>query len=194
MAGSNRTHLIGVIAEERNDVDVLYQLTCKLIRENSFAFKTFIGHGCGKIRRNCRLWAETLIERGCKYVVVLHDLDRHTEADLRRQLERDLKGINAKISIVLIPAEEIEAWLLSDPDAIKVTFRMRKVPKISTQPETIRSPKEFLGSIVEKHSKTTYLNTIHNKSIATNVRLAAVNSRCPSFLPFPAFIKRVVGG
>lgn len=45
---------IGVIAEEASDIDVLYELTCKLTKENMFSFKRFIGHGCGKLRKNAQ--------------------------------------------------------------------------------------------------------------------------------------------
>ena len=53
MADSNSRFTIGVIAEEVNDVEVLYEMTCKIVSENSFSFKLFVGHGCGKLRRKC---------------------------------------------------------------------------------------------------------------------------------------------
>ena len=47
MAGSKKSSRLGVIAEEYNDIDVLYEYTAKLIAENSFRFLPFVGHGCG---------------------------------------------------------------------------------------------------------------------------------------------------
>ena len=103
MAASNSTNRIGVIAEEKNDVDVLYELTCKVIAENSFRISHFVGHGCGKLRRKCRAWAENLILQGCTRIVVIHDLDNNTEAELRRQLDHELDGLRIERSLVLIP-------------------------------------------------------------------------------------------
>ncbi len=48
MAGSKKSSRLGVIAEEYNDIDVLYEYTAKLIAENSFRFLPFVGHGCGE--------------------------------------------------------------------------------------------------------------------------------------------------
>ncbi len=62
MGDSKKSTKIGVIAEEQNDIDVLYQYTCKIIPENSFSFLRFVGHGCGKLRKKCRAWAENLLK------------------------------------------------------------------------------------------------------------------------------------
>ena len=188
MVASNSTLEIGVIAEEVNDVEVLYELTSKIIAEESFSFRRFVGHGCGKLRRKCTAWAANLLRRGCTHLVVLHDCDRNNEAKLRRDLENAIADQKFVGNLVLIPVEELEAWLLSDAAAIKKTFNMKRIPKIPKDTEKIESPKEFLEDVVRRNSKTTYLNTIHNKRIAVNVRLASVG-RCASFRPYPEFIR-----
>jgi hypothetical protein len=60
MGASKKSIKIGVIAEESNDVEVLYEYTGKLIPANTFSFAQFVGHGCGKLRRKCRAWAGEL--------------------------------------------------------------------------------------------------------------------------------------
>ena len=52
MAVLTKALRIGVIAEEWNDVDVIYELTCKIIKENQFSFLNFAAHGCGKLQKN----------------------------------------------------------------------------------------------------------------------------------------------
>lgn len=178
---------VGVIAEEKNDIEVLYELTCKLIKENSFSFSHFVGHGCGKLRRKCGAWAQNLMERGCTLLVVIHDLDTRNESELRASLEGHIKGLAFKHSVILIPIEEIEAWLLSDPNAIKTVFKMRKVPPVPSHPERIRDPKEFLTNLVDRNSKSHYLNTIHNRKIAAELVIGSLK-RCPSFSRYPAFL------
>jgi hypothetical protein len=188
MAGLSKTLKIGVIAEETNDIEVLYELTSKIIRENSFSFKHFIGHGCGTLRRKCRPWAYDLMQRGCTLLVVIHDLDKRDESELRTDLEGKIEGLEFRRSLVLIPIEEIEAWLLSDPNAIKSVFNMRKLPSIPSQPERISDPKEFLSALVMQNSKSRYLNTIHNRQIAAELVIESLKSRCPSFSRYPEFL------
>lgn len=176
-----------MIAEEQNDIDVLYAFTCKLISESSFSFSKFIGHGCGKLRRKCRAWSHVLFQRGCSHLVVIHDLDTNDEGCLRQELEDSIEGINFIDRVILIPVYEIEAWLLSDPLAIKDTFSMSKLPRISKHPETIRNPKEYLRDIVWKYCKKYYINTIHNKKIAEEIRIERL-SVCCSFAAYPEFL------
>ena len=165
----------------------MYELTCKLTPENNFSFRKFVGHGCGTLRRKCKAWAENLVSRGCTHIVVIHDLDQHNEADLRELLLNSINGVSCRTNIILIPVYEIEAWLLADPEAIKTTFGMQKVPRIPRNPETIINPKEKLREIVWRGCKRHYVNTIHNRKIASHVRVARL-SVCRSFRNYPEFI------
>lgn len=182
---------IGVIAEETNDVDVLYELTRKLIPENAFSFSRFVGHGSGKLRRKVGVWAENLLTRGCSYLVVIHDRDQRDEAQLRALLCSQLESSLSRV-VILIPIEEIEAWLLCDPTALQTVFKMGRVPTIPARPEGISDPKEFLSRIVAQNSRSQYLNTVHNRRIAAALGIDALKKRCPSFERFPKFIDEVM--
>ena len=181
---------IDVIAEEVNDVDVLYEFTCKIIKENNFSFLKFVGHGCGKLRRKCGVWARNLIERGCSYVVVVHDLDNRDEKQLRKTLEAEIDDVNLDCTVILIPIEEIESWLLSDPGALKTVFNMHKLPLVPKSPEKVSSPKKILGKLVRANSKAQYLNTVHNRRIASKISIRKLR-RCPSFSDYPKFLTDV---
>lgn len=180
---------IGIIAEEKSDVDVIYELTCKLTDESDFSFKKFIGHGCGKLRRKCTVWAENLLLRGCNHLIVIHDLDKNNESKLRRELNNNVKDIGFKGYIILIPIKEIEAWLLTDSDALKNVFNMNNKPKLPGKPEWEDKPKERLREIVWKTCKKHYINTIHNKKIAAALRIDNV-LKCKSFQTYPEFITK----
>lgn len=188
MAALTKAVKIGLIAEERNDVDVIYELTCKVVQENQFSLLHFIGHGCGKVRRKCNAWTQNLFDRGCSCVVLVHDRDRWAENDLRTALEVELARVDSKRTLVVIPVEELEAWLLADPPAIMAAFNMQRPPKIPRWPEKIPSPKEYLAALVRKNSKTLYLNTVHNRAIAKRLSVDNLN-RCPSFSRYPEFLR-----
>lgn len=178
---------IGVIAEEASDIDVLYELTCKLTKENMFSFKKFVGHGCGKLRRKCTAWAENLLRRGCSHLVIIHDLDDNDEAKLYAKLTGLVQNVGFDRCLILIPIHEIEAWLLSDSRALKNVFGMSKLPNVPGKPEAVINPKEKLRDIVWTTTKKRYLNTIHNKKIAAASRISRIKT-CRSFQPYPLFL------
>jgi len=180
---------IGVIAEESFDIDVLYELTNKLINTNRFSFKKFAAHGCGKLRRKCRAWAENLLMRGCAHLVVLHDLDDRSEEELRAELRGSVTDVGFTGYIILIPIHEIEAWLLTDADALRKVFNMTKTPKVPNNPETIINPKQKLRDTVRKYAKKDYINSIHNQKIARCLAISKLNKKCRSFQTYPRFIK-----
>ncbi len=178
---------IGIIAEEASDVEVLYELTCKLMNENMFSFKKFIGHGCGKLHRKCTAWAENLLLRGCSHLVVIHDLDNNDEAKLHAKLTDLVRNVGFDLYLILIPIREIEAWLLTDARALKSVFGMSKLPKVPRQPETTINPKEKLRDIVWRTTKKRYMNTIHNRKIASASRISRLKT-CRSFQCYPLFL------
>ena len=180
---------IGVIAEETNDVDVLYNLTCKLIDESTFSFKKFVGHGCGKLRRKCSAWASNLLSRGCSYLIVIHDLDNNNLDALQHELSVAIAHTSFESSLILIPVREMESWLLTDPQALMSVFNLRKTPKLPSKPETIIDPKKELTQVVWATGKKQYINTIHNAKIAKALRLNMIK-KCKSFRPFPEFVAK----
>ena len=181
---------IGVIAEDTSDVEVLYELTCKLMDESSFSFKKFVGRGCGKLRRKCSAWAHNLSRRGCQYLVVVHDLDRYKEVELRNQLSASVSSAGFDGYLILIPKREIEAWLLTDSKALKTVFGMPKLPKIPVNSENLTDPKKTISRIVRISARKDYVNTIHNKKIAGAMRIAKAK-KCVSFRPYPKFISSI---
>ena len=178
---------IGCIAEDVSDVSVMYELTAKIIPSNSYSFKKFVGGGCGKLRLKCTAWAQNLLDRGCSHLVVLHDLDTNDETKLRNELEGKINDIRFEAKIVLIPVQEIEAWLLSDAEAIRQVFNMKKTPKVPANPESVSNPKEKLRDVVWAGAEKKYINTIHNEKIASALELSKINT-LKSFRPYPIFL------
>lgn len=185
---------IGVIAEDNSDVAVLYELTSKLITPNRFAFKRWVGGGCGMLRRKCAAWAKNLLQRGCTHLVVIHDLDTNLESKLREELTKYIKDIAFDRYIILIPIHEVESWLLADAAALQKVFNMNRIPQTPCNPEAIMKPKERLRDIVFKNTKKEkrYLNTIHNQKIAKELRIGELKRKCASFRSYPVFIANII--
>src|SRR5664280_1699067 len=171
-----------IIAEDNSDIVVIKAVTLSLLAPHRIGFKRFVGKGCGRVRSKCRAWAENLVRQGCLWVTVVHDLDKRNECELRQELELVIAGARSRASVVLLPKQEIEAWLLYDAAAIAMAFNESKHPKLRHNPESLDDPKGYLGDIVWKHYRKDYINTDHNEAIAKYVDVSLLK-RSPSFAP-----------
>jgi len=182
---------IGLIAEDVSDVDVIKSILGKLLDENSFSTKKFVGNGCGKLRNKCDVWTENLFKNGCSHVLIFHDLDQHNERSLRTLLEGKVCQVKYPHSIIVIPVKEIEAWLMADVCAIQKVFKLPKPPRIRHNCETIDRPKEYLERAIWTAGKKRYLHTVHNKRIADIASLSKLKG-CKSFRLFSEYVERNV--
>jgi Domain of unknown function (DUF4276) len=164
MAASRR---VGVIAEDKSDVAVI-KILVERLRDAPISVSHFVGNGCGKIIGKSAAWSKELARAGCKFLLVVHDLDRNNRIDLEAKLRAAVSDSPILYSLILIPVQEIEAWLLSDEVAISKFFNLKNRLKRVADPEMIQNPKERLAKLVYQSSagKKRYVNSIHNKGIA----------------------------
>jgi len=181
----------GIIAEDFSDVEVVKKFAKKLLGRN-ISTRYFVGKGCGQIKKKLRGWCNALEIKGCSQVILVHDLDRRNAETLRAQLQSELNLAPQKKKVLVVPIEELEAWLLSDHLAIKAALKLRRAIKEEHHPERVPSPKEHLGRLILKASdgKVTYVNTVHNTLITDHVDISLVKKKCPSFLPLAQFFTR----
>jgi len=181
---------MGIIAEDDSDVAVLREITLAMLKPHAIGFSRFVGDGCGKLRRKCGAWARNLVQQGCPWIVVVHDLDVYDEQRLRSELSDAIAPARAKASVVLIPKREIEAWLLYDGGAIAAAFRENKRPRLPGNPESLVDPKKHLRDLIWKKYRKDYLNTVHNALIAKYVDVSLLG-RSRSFAPHFVFTRTV---
>jgi len=181
---------IGVIAEDSSDVDVAKELIKKIKSSNSFCVRHFAADGCGKLRNKCRAWAHQLHLKGCSVLLLIHDLDKRKLAQLRGDLIAALSPCPIAKHAIIIPIEEIEAWLMCDAKALKRVFSLKKSPNLPGNPEYLVSPKEKLESLIWRVSGKTkrYINTVHNAAIAKQATVSSLR-KCPAFHEFERFVK-----
>jgi hypothetical protein len=182
---------IGIIAEDASDVKVIVELVRKICPKN-YGVSQFVGEGCGRIVGKCRTWSEQLKERGCKYLLIIHDSDRRDVKCLEKMLADGLNASPIDNYAIVIPVREIEAWLLSDENAITTAMHLRKKLGKVVSPEKVLDPKKKLGEIIYVYSekKIIYVNTIHNQRIANACSIETLR-RCESFDAFYKFVDSV---
>lgn len=187
------TKKIGIIAEDISDVEVI-KILGKKISGKAINSAHFVGKGCGPLKKKTPGWCKSLGTKGCDCILLVHDKDRNNAANLRAQLEAILGDAPQTKKVVAIPEEELEAWLLSDAEAINKAMKLDGKFKAIHHPENVASPKEYLRDIVYKVSgrKRSYVNNVHNKLIAEQINTEKVALLCPSFAPFmELFAKKV---
>lgn len=187
---NKNNELIGIIAEDNSDINTFQTLIRRISKKDKIGIKSFASKGCGKLKKKCKSWAEQLKIKGCTSLIVVHDLDKNDLNELEDELRSILNPCPIKKHFICIPIEELEAWILSDSMAIKSTLNLPSAPKEIMHPEKIKSPKEYLYSVVERVSKgyKFYIHTKHNEKISRISSIKLMKGKCPSFKKFYAFI------
>ena len=180
---------IGLIVEDNSDFSCFTTLIKRIANRQNIKFKKFIGNGCGKIKKKALAWSTILYQRGCNVLILAQDLDRNDLNILKSELEASLKDSPINTRLICIPIEELEAWLISDPQGLKNTFSLKRLPKFKGKPETIDSPKEKLRDRIYYCSDKNLLYiTKHNDKIAQEISIEQVKSKCPSFEKLYVFV------
>jgi len=185
--------MFAVLAEDDSDAEVLYHIIKQYYNDERLTVKTKGYQGgpglCKDGARDIDVW----LNRGIKFFVVCHDADTKNPHEVREEVARKvLKSANARsCSCVIVPVQEIEAWLIADEQAIN-----RAIPsfrfKGHDHPESISSPKEWLVNESKKRSsKPLYAPTIFNPKVAKHLRHNVVARKCPSFKVFTDYLNAV---
>ena len=174
---------VGLIAEDESDIDSLKELIKKVTKKENIGFKFFVGRGCGRIKRKANDWARQLKLRGCKVLILVHDLDRNNYEVLYKEIKDSIEPFTIADTFISIPIEEMEAWFLADPKAIKNALKLKKDIKTFHHPEKVKSPKEVLAKEIEKASNNSkiYINTKHNLLISKKLNVELLKNKCESF-------------
>jgi hypothetical protein len=182
---------IGIIAEDLSDVNSIKIIIERIIHK-TIKVKHYVGFGCGRIYRKCDGWAKSLYWRECRILFIIHDADTNSPQEICFRIQNSLKNSPINKYLICIPIQELEAWLLSDSEGIKLAFNLSEIPKLPSEPETINSPKEYLGQVIKKASRGTrvYINTKHNEIIASKISIQHVKQKCPAFIPFFLFVNK----
>ncbi|MDB5353922.1 MAG: hypothetical protein JWN24_375 [Phycisphaerales bacterium] len=195
--------MYGVLGEDDSDAETLDVVIRRLIQRPNLSVKRKGYGSCGQLLRRGANQLRLFRDIGCTRFVVCYDSDgndpkeRHGEV-LERILKptqippfvsgMSLQGMTS-CCCILIPVQEIEAWILADIKAVSKVFTSWEPGPIQQNPETIPSPKEFLERLSElNHRKPIYSHATDNKEIAKHLDFGLVRQRCPSFGPLVDFV------
>jgi hypothetical protein len=91
---------------------------------------------------------------------------------------------------ILIPTEEIEAWILADIKAVSKVIPSWQPKDEYPNPEDIKDPKETLIRLSRINKpKPLYSHNTHNEQVMKHIDLEMVKKKCPSFAELAEFVE-----
>ncbi|HEX2569079.1 MAG TPA: hypothetical protein VH877_05915 [Polyangia bacterium] len=187
--------MLGVLAEDLNDCDVIDTLVGRIFAERQIPAGRYKVHkrgsqGCAKLRRKAEPWMRELATRGCRHIILVHDRDRHDEAQLRAQLSA-LAVPGGVERHVCIPVEEIEAWFFASSKALELICREDAARHVHSSPHLIRSPKEKLKELSLGANRKPRHSENDNAKLAEVLELDACARRCAAFRELRSFLHQL---
>lgn len=180
--------LVAVLAESREDAFFIKTILQRLTT-NLPAPKMKDCRGGGNLKERGERFVRNYLQQGCEAFVLCHDADSHDPqpiADTLRSKIVQRCGIGT-CSCILVPVQELEAWIAADPDAVKRVIPSF-APPMRSNPEGIQSPKEWLIRASRANSpRQLYSPPLHNPEIAAHLSIETVRAKCPSFDVLVAF-------
>jgi hypothetical protein len=174
----------GILGEDESNVATLKVLVRRLAGDESLPVKGKGYGGAGEMlregARQLRLFQNL---HHCVRFIVCHDADGTDPSPKRRLVtERIIKpsGIR-KGCCVVVPVQELEAWILADIECAHNIFKSW-TPSAIKNPEGISSPKEYLERLSrDSKQRPRYSHATHNEKMAKYLDLSKVREKCPAF-------------
>jgi Domain of unknown function (DUF4276) len=179
-----------VLAEDRSDADSLVVLVRRICGRPNATVVSKGFSGCGELCRKAASHILNFADRGATHFIICHDADESDPQEIRAKVQTAIKNRIPSdfLYCIVVPVQELEAWIIADEEAIKKaipTFELKAV----SRPETVASPKEWLVKESRRgRSRPLYVPTIHNAKVAQHIDLDRLDKKCPSFRPLKEFV------
>lgn len=182
--------IFAILAEDDSDRDSLKTLVRRIAENPSL---TVLGKGfggCGALQKNVCRFIDLFRSKGATHFVICRDADGPHAKPRYDELCNTLSGsiTNEDAACIVIPVQEIEAWLIADPMAISSTIKSLRIKEVP-HPEHISKPKAWLVRQAQRLSKPKYAPRTHNPRIAEYLNINQVLNKCPSFQPLVDFVR-----
>lgn len=183
--------MFAILAEDRSDANSLANLVKRIGQiESRIMRKGF--SGCGELCRKASAHILNFADQGATHFIICQDSDGHDPVQIRNSICQTIErkiNLNEYDHLIVVPVQELEAWLIADESALQKVIPSFKLQKVN-HPETIQSPKEWL---IQKsrtgRSKPLYSPVTHNEKVSAHLDIDTVKSKCNSFSELVAFVE-----
>lgn len=180
-----------VLAEDESDKQTIHAILRTLTGDPRLPRLGQGFGGCGDLlNRGARVIRGHL--RDSEKFIICVDADGEPPERVREKVRQRVlipSGISA--CGLVVPVQEIEAWILSDIDRALAKWKAHPswTPAEVRNPEAIAKPKEALIQMSRsRRSKPDYVPALHNEHIAAHLDLVRVETKCPSFAPLRQYV------
>lgn len=185
-----------VIAEDDSDFNCLQILIRNLAKNQSISIKGE-GFGCCSVMLNkgarvLKYWDKN---EDYRKFIICYDRDKETAQKRYEEVASKLikpSGIKKPENLIciLIPTEEIEAWILADIQAVSKVIPSWQPKDEYPNPEDIKNPKETLIKLIRiEKTKPLYSHETHNERVMKHLNLDVLKRKCPSFAELAKFVE-----
>jgi hypothetical protein len=181
-----------VLGEDLSDGETLRVLIRRLAGNERLTVKIKGYDGCGQLLRKGARDLDEFLNQGYDRFVVGYDADRDDPAvrlaTARAQVvDRSRAALSA--CCIVVPIEELEAWLLADVAAVSKKWPGWR-PEPVASPERVPSPKEYLEKLSrDSQRRPRYSHAVDNPILAGLIDLERVEKKCPSFRVLCQFVR-----
>jgi hypothetical protein len=180
----------GILGEDQSDVETLKVLVRRLAGSESLPVMRKGYGGCAEMLRKGAKQLRLFRDLQCTRFIVCHDADGPDPVLKHEVVRRKVvtpSGIDKGFCIV-VPVQELEAWILADIECATKIFTSWK-PSPIENPEHIASPKEHLEKLSrDSKQRPRYSHATYNEKMAKYLDLDKVSRKCPSFSLLAAFV------
>lgn len=183
--------MLAIFGEAKSDTEMLKVLVRRLAGDSKLPVKPKSYTSCSHLVRKIKGDLIAFERLGYSRFIICYDADGPNPNPRYDQMKKIVKDSGVSSCCILIPVEEIEAWILADVKAVTKLFpSWFPPPKIISSPESVTDPKETLirlSRISGKKPLYDYVNDNHR--IAHHLDLERVFKLCPSFVPLREFMQ-----
>jgi hypothetical protein len=185
-----------VIAEDSSDFNCLKILIKRLANNNAISIAGKGYNCCGDmLNKGAALLRLYDKQKGYSKFIICYDRDKDPSQQRYEQVVVKIikpAEINKSKKIcIVIPTEEIEAWILADIQAVSKVIPSWQPENKYPNPEEIANPKETLERLSrENKPKPLYSHNTHNEQVMKHIDLDIVKKKCPSFVELTEFVEK----
>ncbi|MGZ5550880.1 MAG: DUF4276 family protein [Nitrososphaeraceae archaeon] len=186
-----------VITEDSSDFNCLKTLIKRLSKREGPISVAGRGYSCcGDMLNKGWSLLKSYDNQGYSKFIICYDRDNDSSQNRYEQIVSKIikpSEINKKSKnaiCILIPTEEIEAWILADIQAVSKVIPSWNPDQKFTHPEGIQNPKEKLEKLsrADKH-RPLYSHKVHNERVMAHIDLNVLKKKCPSFVELAKFVE-----
>lgn len=185
--------IYGILGEDASDKEVIHSLLRRLTGDPKLAARGRGFRGKPNLLKEGARELRSLHAGGCSRFIICADCDKNEPETVLEEINDEViipSGVPLACCAV-VPVRMIESWLLADLDLALIRWKKHpkwRPPEVKN-PESWSDPKSKLVDLSrEGQVRPRYSPPTDNPLLASHLDTDRVARKCPSFVPFRAYV------